>query len=162
MATRAEFAGRIAEPPAGRGELQSQSAASGATQQSAAASIPDGIRSIVQQQLDAVATQRLAWHGEVWPGQTIDWAIQRDAVEDREATASEAADSPHWSTSLRLTMPRLGTVDVVVQLVGDRLKIRLAADEDAASDLRQQAVNLTDAMANAGLSVQSLEIRHEG
>lgn len=162
MAMRTDFAGRMAEPPSGRGDVQAQSAASGAAQQSAAASVPDGIRSIVQQQLDAVATQRLAWHGEVWPGQTIDWAIQRDTVEDRDAAAAESSDAPRWSTSLRLTMPRLGTIDAVIQLVGDRLRIRLAAEEGAADDLRQQAANLTDAMANAGLAVQSLDIRHEG
>jgi hypothetical protein len=104
----------------------------------------------------------LAWHGEVWPGQTIDWAIQRDSVDDRDAAVAEGTDAPRWSTSLRLSMPRLGTVDAVIQLVGDRLRIRLAAEEGAASDLRQQAANLTDAMANAGLAVQSLDIRHEG
>jgi hypothetical protein len=98
----------------------------------------------------------------VWPGQTIDWAIQRDAIEDRDAAAAEATEAPHWSTSLRLTMPRLGTVDAVIQLVGDRLRIRLAAEEDAASDLRLQAANLNEAMENAGLAVQSLDIRHEG
>jgi hypothetical protein len=162
LAARTEFAGRMAELPTGRGELPSQSAASGSAQQGTAASIPDGIRSIVQQQLDAVATQRLAWHGEVWPGQTIDWAIQRDAVEDRDAAMAEGTDAPRWSTSLRLTLPRLGTVDAVIQLVGDRLRIRLAAEEEAAIDLRQQAANLTDAMAGAGLAVQALEIRHEG
>lgn len=162
LATRADFALRVTDSPTGRSEAQASAATTGSAQQSAAASVPDGIRSIVQQQLDAVATQRLAWHGDVWPGQTIDWAIQRDFVEERDAGAAEVADAPRWSTSLRLTMPRLGTVDAVVQLVGDRLRIRLAADEDAVGDLRQQAANLTEAMANAGLAVQSLEIRHEG
>ncbi|MBI4996385.1 MAG: flagellar hook-length control protein FliK [Rhodocyclales bacterium] len=162
QATRADFAPRLMEAPAGRGEAQTGAAATGSAQQHAAASVPDGIRAIVQQQLDAVATQRLAWHGDVWPGQTIDWAIQRDFVEERDAAAAEVADAPRWSTSLRLTMPRLGTVDAVVQLVGDRLRIRVAADEDAVGDLRQQTRNLTDALANAGLAVQSLEIRHEG
>lgn len=162
QAPRADFAPRFMESPAGRSEAQTSAATTGSAQQSAAASVPDGIRAIVQQQLDAVATQRLAWHGDVWPGQAIDWAIQRDVVEERDAAAGEVAEAPRWSTSLRLTMPRLGTVDAVVQLVGDRLRIRLAADEVAVGDLRQQAANLTDAMTNAGLAVQSLEIRHEG
>jgi hypothetical protein len=159
---RTELSGRVAEPAPGRAEPQSQAAAGTATQQSAAATVPDSIRSIVQQQLDAVATQRLAWHGEVWPGQTMDWAIQRDSVEDRDAAATEVAETPRWSTSLRLTMPTLGTVDAVIQLVGDRLRIHLAAKQDAVDALRRRAANLTDAMANAGLAVQSLDIRHEG
>jgi hypothetical protein len=162
FATRQEATLRTPEPAAGRGDAQSTGTAGATTQQGAPASVPEGIRSIVQQQLDAVATQRLAWHGEVWPGQTIDWAIQRDAIDERDAAATDGIDAPRWSTSLRLTMPRLGTVDVVVQLVGDGLRIRLAAEEAAAGDLRRQAGNLTEAMANAGLAIQSLEIRHEG
>lgn len=161
VAARTDIAARIAEPATGRGESPAQAAASGTAQQAAAASVPDGIRSIVQQQLDAVATQRLAWHGEVWPGQSMDWAIQRDDVDERDAAATESVEAPRWSTSLRLTMPRLGTVDAVIQLTGGRLQIRLAADADAVTDLRQQSANLTAALTSAGLAVQSLDIRHE-
>jgi hypothetical protein len=133
-----------------------------AAQQAAAPGVPDSIRSIVQQQLDAVATLRLAWHGEVWPGQSVDWAIEREAIEDRDHASAESGDAPRWSTSLRLTMPRLGTVDAVLQLAGGRLRIRLAAaDADAVNDLRRQAAKLTETMASEGLTVQSLEIRHE-
>jgi len=153
---RAEVGSRASES-ATRVDSQPQSAAS--TQQPA---IPDSIRNIVQQQLDAVATQRLAWHGEVWPGQNVDWAIQRDLVEEREANELEAADASRWSTSLRLTLPRLGTVDAVLQLNGNRLSIRVAADADSAADLRKQAGSLNNALTGAGLNVQSLEIRDEG
>ena len=159
-AGRAEPSGRPAEPSA-RVDNQPQ-AASGTASQQQPPTIPDSIRNIVQQQLDAVATQRLAWHGDVWPGQTVDWAIQRDAVEDRDAAYTASTEAPRWSTSLRLTLPRLGTVDAVLQLTGGRLSIRLAADADAAGNLRQQAGNLNDALTGAGLNVQSLEIRDEG
>jgi FlhB-like protein len=46
---------------------------------SATRAIPEDLRPLVQQQLEAAATQRLAWHGEVWPRQEMDWEIQRDA-----------------------------------------------------------------------------------
>jgi hypothetical protein len=124
-------------------------------------SVPDGIRPLVQQQLDAVSTQRLAWHGEVWPGQSMDWEIERDQVGDRE-TAPEASEAPRWSTSLRLTMPQLGTVNATVQLSGNRLRLSLVtAGDETASTLRQQAPDLTQMMANAGLTIQSLDVRHE-
>jgi hypothetical protein len=63
---------------------------------------------------------------------------------------------------LRLTLPRLGTVDAVLQLNGNRLSIRVAADADSAADLRKQAGSLNNALTGAGLNVQSLEIRDEG
>lgn len=123
--------------------------------------IPEAIRNIVQQQLDAAATQRMAWHGEIWPGQDLDWAIQRDAVEERDAGNPDASNAPRWSTSLRLTMPILGTVDATLQLAGNGVRIRLAADSAAAPSLREQAPGLMQALAAAGLNVQTLDIRNE-
>lgn len=159
-AVRTELTGRTAEPPT-RVDNQPQ-AASGTTNQQQPPTIPESIRNIVQQQLDAVATQRLAWHGEVWPGQTVEWAIQRDTVEDRDTNGAESVEAPRWSTSLRLTLPRLGTIDAVLQLNGSRLNIRLAAEADAAGNLREQAASLNEALTGTGLNVQSLEIRDEG
>jgi hypothetical protein len=160
---RPELAVRLPEMSAARSEIQAQSGSSGLAQQGAAPSVPDGIRSIVQQQLDAVATQRLAWHGEVWPGQSVDWAIERDLVEDRDARSDETSEAAaRWTTSLRLSMPRLGAVDAVLNLSGDRLRIQLATtDADAATDLQRQRSDLSEALANAGLNVQSIDIRHE-
>lgn len=159
--TRTDAAGRAAEPSLARSEAQPQSTSSTSSQQAGAPVVPDSIRSIVQQQLDAVATQRLAWHGEVWPGQNVEWAIQRDAVEERDASMADAVDARRWSTSLRLTMPRLGTVDAVLQLTGNGLSIRLAAGAEATGDLREQVPGLREALAGAGLDLQSVDIRHE-
>lgn len=151
--TRQESNLRPGEATVQRSEAQTQSGTG--------ASVPEAIRNIVQQQLDAAATQRMAWHGEVWPGQKLDWAIQRDVVDERDAATPGAAEAPRWSTSLRLTMPMLGTVDATLQLAGSGLRIRLAADSTAAPSLREQAANLLQALTSAGLSVQALDIRNE-
>lgn len=162
FAGRPDAAGRLPEPGAARADLQAQVASSGVTQQSAAPSVPEGIRALVQQQLDAVATQRLAWNGEVWPGQSVDWAIERDLVEDREANGDEPTQAARWTTSLRLSMPRLGTIDAVLKLSGGRLRIQLATDDpNAATGLKQQGKQLAEALGNAGLNVESINIRHE-
>lgn len=123
-------------------------------------SIPEEVRPLVQQQLDAVVTQRLAWHGEAWPGQAIDWTIEREvADEGRSAAAGEEA--PRWATTLRLTMPRLGALDATLQLSGDGLRLRLDATEAAAADLRRQLPELARALAEGGLTLQSAEVRGE-
>lgn len=144
---------RAGEAVVQRSEAQAQSGAG--------AAVPEAIRNIVQQQLDAAATQRMAWHGEVWPGQNLDWAIQRDAVEERNAGSPDSPEAPRWSTSLRLTMPILGTVDATLQLAGNGVRIRLAADSAAAGNLRDQAASLMQALAATGLTVQALDIRNE-
>jgi hypothetical protein len=134
-----------------------------ATQQSANATqaVPEQLRPLVQQQLDAVATQRLAWHGEVWPGQVMDLQIERERTEEREASPDNA-EAQRWNTTLRLTMPRLGTIDATLQLSGSNLRLRLAAGSDAAAtDLRTSASELIQALGTAGVSMQSFEVENE-
>ena len=125
------------------------------------AGIPDELKPLVQQQLDAVASQRLAWHGEAWPGQGIDWKIERELADERQAGQAEA-EAPRWATTLRLTMPNLGAVDAQLQLSGSSLRLRLATSADRATDaLRSQIAELTRALADAGLTVAGLDIHRE-
>jgi flagellar hook-length control protein FliK len=127
-----------------------------------AQTVPEELRPIVQQQLEAIATQRLAWHGEVWPDQVMDLEIERERTEDRN-TASASDEAQRWNTTLRLSMPRLGTVDATLQLAGNGLRIRLAATSDAAAaDLRSGTRELAEGLKNAGLTLQVFEVEHDG
>ena len=119
--------------------------------------IPDVLRPVVEQQLDAIATQRLAWHGEVWPGQTMDLELEREPIGDREASGDSVAE--RWSTTLRLTLPRLGQVDARLQLVGDELRLRVLTDSnESAADLRAGSGELAEQLGSAGLSLRALEV----
>jgi hypothetical protein len=131
-------------------------------QQSTTPAVPDQLRPLVQQQLDAVSTQRLAWHGEVWPGQVMDLQIEREQIEDRDAREGDAGESAQrWSTTLRLSMPRLGTIDATLQIAGNELRLRLAAGSDAAAaDLRANVAALIQALGAAGVSMQAFEVGH--
>jgi hypothetical protein len=125
-----------------------------------AKAIPEELRPLVQQQLDAVATQRLAWHGEIWPGQEMDWTIKREEIEDREANAIEEAE--RWSTSLRLTMPRLGQVEATLNIASGQLQVKLSSPhDDTADSLRAELPRLARAMSAAGLIVAGFDVRHE-
>jgi flagellar hook-length control protein FliK len=122
--------------------------------------VPEELRPIVQQQLEAIATQRLAWHGEVWPDQVMHLEIGRERAEDRDAAAT-SDEAQRWNTTLRLTMPRLGAVDATLQLAGDALRVRLATTSDhAAADLRGGVQDLAHGMKNAGLTLQSVDVEH--
>lgn len=118
--------------------------------------IPDALLPLVQQQLDAAATQRLLWHGEVWPGQTMEWEIQRDAPE------REVDDMPtSWSTRLALTTPRLGRTEASLQLGPGGLRITMTAgNETSAADLRQESAALGAALEAAGIPMLSFLVRH--
>ncbi|MBL8422351.1 MAG: hypothetical protein JNK06_02425, partial [Candidatus Accumulibacter phosphatis] len=57
---------------------------------------------LVQQQLEAFATQNFSWQGQVWPGQEIEWQIE-DPGRRRERAGDDGAEQ--WQTRLRLTLP---------------------------------------------------------
>lgn len=117
--------------------------------------IPDDLRPLVQQQLEAASTQRLAWHGDIWPGQEMQWEIERDA---RQGGA--VADEPvGWRTSLRLTLPRLGEVEARVHLVGKNVHLVLDMPDAVVPDLQQAVPLLQKALALAGLTLQPVQAR---
>lgn len=121
--------------------------------------VPSELRPIVQQQLDAVTTQRLAWHGEAWPNQSIDWEIVR---EDERNAATARDDEVSWRTTLRLDTPRLGHIDASLHLTNAGIAMRLATpDGAAAADLQNQLPALAAALEAAGISLLSAQVRHE-
>lgn len=119
-------------------------------------SIPAELRPLVQQQLDAAATQRLTWHGEVWPGQTIEWQISRDAP---GKSSAEPNDTGQWNTSLTMTTPKLGRIEAKLGISGNRVHINLAADSTVSmSKLSQRLPALATALEASGLNPAGLQV----
>lgn len=119
--------------------------------------VSEALRPLVQQQLDAASTQRLMWHGEVWPNQSMDWEIRR---ETRQASVDVDADA--WNTRLGLTMPQLGHVDARLSLDGNRLRLVLQAGSEAsAAPLKARLPELESALAAAGLRLDAAQVRTE-
>jgi len=122
--------------------------------------VPDELRPLVQQQLDAAATQRLVWHGEVWPNQSMDWEVVREDGSRRDGGDAEAAD---WRTTLRLEMPRLGEVSASLRLTAAGIHLTLAAPAGASAEgLRADAPRLAAALDAAGIPLLSFQVRHGG
>lgn len=121
------------------------------------AAVPDELRPIVQQQLDAVATQRLAWHGEVWPDQQMTWEIDREGQRGN-ADGSEATE---WSTTLRLITPRLGELQARLQWAPAGVRIAIDTPYGAtAADLQEALPQLDSALAAAGVPLLALHVQH--
>lgn len=124
-----------------------------------ASPVADDLRPLVQQQLETLATNRMYWHGEVWPQQAMDWTIELE--NERETDGSED-ETPQWSTSLSLTTPRLGRIDAKLQLTAQGVRITLATPYGAsAADLRDEAPELAKAMEAAGVPLIALQVKHE-
>ena len=147
-AARADLAGATPGMPEDAAEegLRPQGAAQTAAAQRLPL-VPERLMPVVHQQLDALATQNYVWHGQVWPGQNVEWEI-----EDPERDARGAGDETgaEWNTTLRLTLPRLGGVEARLHLTAAGIALRLVADDEAAVTALQAAqVRLDEALAAA-------------
>jgi len=132
-----------------------QSAAATQSQQPAQV-VPDELRHLVQQQLDTAATQRMVWHGEVWPQQPMDWEIQRDGSR-RQGETEEAGDK--WTTRLALTTPRLGRVEATLELRRQGVHINMQAPPgQSLEDLQAAIPRLNSALEAAGVPALSIRV----
>jgi hypothetical protein len=139
-----------------KGELARQ-AESGATAQGSG--VPSEIAPVVRQQLEALSGHHIAWQGQIWPGQTLDWEIEDPP---RERTTGDAPESPAWNTTLRLTLPTLGAVTARLQ-VGDSgvtLDLR-AAERPSAQALQRGLPELARALDSAGVPLRASAVASE-
>jgi flagellar hook-length control protein FliK len=146
--------------PAGRAGAM-QSAPSAPSAQAAAPTqlaqpVAPQAQGLVQQQLEAFATQNFSWHGQVWPGQQMQWEIQNQ-TEDRAADHDSAGEK--WQTRLHLTLPRLGEVDARLHIHGQQLTLTMTArDAQTRVLLRSEAAALHNQLEQAGLDLALLGI----
>lgn len=121
-----------------------------------AQTIPEDLKQLVQQQLDAAATQRMVWHGEVWPNQAMDWEIRRDAPDQQN---SQDASPDNWTTRLALTMPKLGRVEATLELRPKGIHVSVnSANATGAEDLQKSLTQLSDSLEAAGIPPLSLRV----
>ncbi len=138
--------------PAGQVEGELSGAAGGLP------AIPEELRPLVQQQLEAGAGNRMVWQGEVWPNQVMDWEIRRDQSGPGEAAEPQDV----WQTRLHLSLPRLGEIDVRLQLNGPVANVMLAATEAASGTRLEVALpGLQQSFAAAGLNLAGAQVKRD-
>lgn len=121
--------------------------------------IPRDLVPIVQQQLDALATQNYAWQGQIWPGQQMHWEIGENTDGSRAADNESIA---RWQTRLKLSLPTLGGIDAILRLnPAGEVSITVTADSTSSETLlRDGTSTLSEQMAAAGLNLTQLLVEH--
>ncbi|MTW11068.1 flagellar hook-length control protein FliK [Pseudoduganella eburnea] len=124
---------------------------------------------MINQQLHTHEQGKVMWQGEAWPGQQMQWLVERDQQQSdeggqgarREGRDGDGADSV-WRSGVRFRFPMLGKVAANVTLVGDQVHISVqSGSEDTAATLRAWAGALQQAMDAAGAPLTSLAINAE-
>jgi hypothetical protein len=107
-------------------------------------------------QLNAHEQGKIAWQGQLWPGQDMHWEVERDASGRHDGGEDEGAA---WQSSLRLRFGALGEVAARIVLSGDQLHIRLdAPDAGIKGLLDAHQARLAQALDAAGTPLSTLAI----
>jgi len=153
-------------------QMQRHAAAQGAGQSQADAIAkalggPDlSAAQMINQQLHTHEQGKVMWQGEAWPGQQMQWLVEREQGEaggkGGRGEGRDGEDDPVWRSGVRFRFPMLGKVAANVTLVGDQVHISVqSGSEDSAATLRAWAGALQQAMDAAGAPLASLAIHAE-
>lgn len=122
--------------------------------------IPERLMPLVHQQLETLATHQAVWQGQIWPGQQMQWTVF-DPDQHSQQGANEEA--PPWSSSIRLSLPKLGGVSAHFVLGPQGLALRVETDEATTTTrLLADRQSLVDALDAAGIPVTSMSIHVGG
>lgn len=122
---------------------------------------PSQVAALMAQQLSILENQRLAWQGEVWPGQQMEWDIyqRQDAREHNPSTSPISQDELPIASELTLHLPHLGKVKATLYLANGHMRINIQAHEqEALSLLKQDSPSLISAMQKNGQALDALTV----
>jgi hypothetical protein len=116
---------------------------------------------LVQQQLEALASQTYIWNGQAWPGQAMRWEIVEE--NDGQAHQDGEAEQAPWQTRLTLIMPQLGEVRAALRISGGELTLSLSTlSNEAAIQLANGGDGLRNQMEAAGLTLSGFTVGRHG
>lgn len=141
---------------AGTGHAQISQAQAAPQEVTTPASIPEHLRPLVQQQLNALETGQMVWQGHIWQNQPMQWAVHEE-----NAHIPDAAGLKPWVTQIQMDLPNLGTVSATLRFSGTALSLTLDADAaDTRALLGSARTQLISALSDAGIKVQNAQIGH--
>jgi Flagellar hook-length control protein FliK len=110
--------------------------------------------SMIQNQLHALETRQVAWHGEIWPGQWLEWEVSEHGEHH-----AESQEEKSWQTSLNLALPQLGDIRARLQFGAKGLHIQVfAASAETTALLKNNRSALQQALADINIPVLSMAL----
>lgn len=124
------------------------------------------ISHLAAQQLAVLENQRISWHGEIWPGQKMDWDVdvQDKPGSEHGAQALENQDeNKQISSEITLHLPNLGKVTAKLDIAEGRMHINLFADlADTIEVFKGEAQRLSKAVESNGIALDALTVTSYG
>ncbi|KAF0147912.1 MAG: hypothetical protein FD187_2343, partial [bacterium] len=122
--------------------------------------MPEEAARLAGRQLQMLEGAPFQWQGLAWPGQWMQWLVERRGEGQGEYAGEE--EGAAWNTELRLSLPRMGDLHARVSLRGDEVSVQLRAQESTTADALLEALPaLDDALRAAGLRSSQLTVVRE-
>jgi hypothetical protein len=124
------------------------------------------IANLMSQQLAILENQRMSWHGEVWPGQKMDWDVyqqQQNADGKQPSNQSQADQDRPITSEMTLHLPHLGKVSARISLTDGRMRVNILAEHPETLEmLTAKRLGLAEAIGKNGQQLDALTVvRHE-
>ncbi len=124
------------------------------------------MHALLSQQLQVLESPQFVWRGEVWPGQALEWQLRHETDPAHDHANQAAADEAGagWESHLKLTLPRLGTVNVHIRLDAQQaFSIRMTPEQPATQPLLlQNQGRLIEQLKAAGCTLNTLKVERDG
>lgn len=115
---------------------------------------------LLPKQLGILEHQRLLWHGEIWPGQLMQWQLRVDPQHRPHQEAQEAETGERLTSSISLELPHLGHVSIRLEMRGADMHVLLAAEDGAtAACLGAAGAELRAALAGSVPGVHTVAVQ---
>lgn len=114
------------------------------------------LQQLVQQQLNALETRHVLWHGPIWPGQEMQWEIHEHTPHEHNAPARQQ----QWVTQVQLDLPRLGTLTATLRISDTGIDIKLNTGlAKTRTELIDASAQLVFALTDAGITVLGTRVQ---
>ncbi|GAB3671662.1 flagellar hook-length control protein FliK [Salinisphaera aquimarina] len=121
--------------------------------------VDDRLLALVRQQLDTLNQSIFRWQGQAWPDVSLDWQIEHEESGESEPAPVPEDVAARYSTSLRLELPHLGTVEVRLALAARQVQVFAWAERpEGAAMLGADTATLVDRLERAGCGQASVRL----
>jgi hypothetical protein len=112
--------------------------------------------SFLREQLETLVSGIFRWQDTVWQDQEMEWEVEKQ-------NADSDHDSEHpWRTSIRLCLPKLGSISATLAYSEKGISGRITTDSSATKDQMQRELgSLEQSMAGSGLTLSDMVIAYD-
>jgi hypothetical protein len=121
----------------------------------------DSNNNMVPMQLDSLENQRFVWQGEVWPGQVMEWEVNKDDSQP-SSPASKNEKAQVWQSVVKFQLPQLGQVNATIRLQGDHVQLQVnVQNPETAASLKAATDKLALALAASGTELDNMTVQND-